>query len=193
VLKRNLYITKNSEIKRVSNSIEVRSDSNIKKIPISLISNLFLFGSGNLTQGARNFLLKNGVDIFFLSSSGSLNGILNSTKLKSNYKNRLKQYKASEAPLRIAKLFVLRKIDDIELGINKSMERYKKRVKDAKNLDSLRGFEGSASIYLFKKLKEELNTIDIPFERRSYSLFEKLRAKSLKPNFPRLLAFSFVL
>lgn len=168
-MKRDLFITKKCEVKRVGNTINVVGENQIKKVPISLISNLFIFGNVQITQGAKNFLLRSGVDIYFLSSSGNLNGILSSTKLNSNYKNRLKQYQASLNPLPIAKLFVIEKIKSIENILNKSLNRYIKKVDSVDNLDSLRGVEGAVSLYLFKKLREELKLVDIEFERRSYN------------------------
>ena len=168
-MKRDLFITKKCEVKRVGNTINVIGENQTRKVPISVISNLFIFGNSKITQGAKNFLLRNGIDIYFLSTSGSLNGILSSTKLNSNYKNRLKQYQAYQNPFSIAKLFVLEKIKSIEKVLNRSLNRYTKKVENVDNLDSLRGVEGAVSLYLFKKLREDLKSVGIEFERRSYN------------------------
>jgi len=91
-LKRNLYITSdNITIKRDGNIIKVDS----KKIPLSLINDIFIISNANLTQSARNLLMKNGRSIFFLSKRYELIGILVPDRFDSNYKKRLSQYQKS--------------------------------------------------------------------------------------------------
>jgi CRISPR-associated protein Cas1 len=169
-MKHNLYITQKSEIKREGNTLRISTLSNTVTVPLSVIENLYLFGKIRLSGGAQNFLLANNIEIYFLSSTGKLNGILGNSKLRSNYTNRLMQYQAYENKIpKIASLFVRTKIEEIEKYVNRSLKRYLVKLDDSKSVDSLRGIEGAATLYLFNKVREELATVDIVFETRSYN------------------------
>jgi CRISPR-associated protein Cas1 len=168
-MKRNLYITTHSQIKRDGNTLRVTTEGDTLTVPISVIGNLYLFGRSTLSSGARNFLLVNNADIFFLSKSGRLNGILSNTKLRSNYRNRLLQYKAFDTDqVKIAKIFVTKKIETIASYCGRSMQRYLIHADSAETIDRLRGIEGAATLYLFEKVREELAEIGIQFTGRSY-------------------------
>lgn len=168
-MKRSIYVTQKSMIKRSGNTLRVTTEENNITVPLSVISGLYIFGKSSLSTGARNFLLRNGIDIYFLSSSGALHGILSNTKLRSNYRNRLKQYSAFESRrIDIARLFVLKKIEEIAVVAGRSMQRYSELAKSSDTLDSLMGIEGSATLYMFEKIRSELTEIGIEFGARSY-------------------------
>jgi CRISPR-associated protein Cas1 len=168
-MKRNIYITGKAEMKREGNTLRIKTKDESTTLPLSIIGNLYIFGKSSLSSGARNFLLHNNIDIYFLSYTGSLNGVLSNTKLRSNYSNRLKQFKAFEEKKKtVASLFVERKILDMAAYCTRSMERYLKKITQVDTIDELRGIEGAATLYMFKKVKEELASVDIIFEGRSY-------------------------
>ncbi len=162
-----LYILRNDVIlKRDRKSIRIEGESNIRQVPVSMIDGVYLFGA-DITKGARNLLLENNKEIYFFSSKGFFRGVLHAAKLKSNYKKRLIQYRFIEN-LEIAKFIVKRKIDSIEFFLKVSLNRYKEKLKTAKNLNEVLGIEGACSAYFFRKIKETLNSNGIEFEKREY-------------------------
>ena len=162
-----LYVLRSDVIlKRERKSIIIDGESNIKRVPVSMINGVYLFGA-EISKGARNLLLEYNKEIYFFSSKGFFRGVLHNTKLKSNYKKRLIQYRFIEN-LEIAKFIVRRKIDSIEFFLKISLNRYKEKLPFAKNLNEVLGIEGACSAYFFRKIKEVLNANGIEFEKREY-------------------------
>ena len=162
-MKKNLYITSNLELKRDGNCIKIED----KKLPISMIDNVLIMGNASLTTGARNLLLKNNRSIFFMNYKYETIGIL-TPPLGSDYRFRIKQYQ-NQNNIEIAKLIVNKKIEAIEEFSEKSLNRYKKKLQEVDNLQSILGVEGSASTYMFEKFKNSLNEMMIfDFTSRSY-------------------------
>ncbi len=168
-MKKNLFVTQKAKISRENYQLKIITDEKNIKIPISLIKNLYLFGKAEINHSARNFLLDKNIDIYFLTYSGKLQGILTNGILKSNYRNRLLQYKAFENKnLEISKWIVLSKIEKIEFYYGRSLKRYREKLQEADNLSSILGIEGSSSRFLFEKIKSDLKEIDIEFLGRNY-------------------------
>jgi CRISPR-associated protein Cas1 len=162
-LKYNLYVTNNQEIKREGNTLKIED----KKVPLSIVKNLFIFGSANLTKSARNLLLKNSKPVYFFDYRYNLLGLLINPHYDSNYKIRLSQYKNINN-LEFAKLIVNKKIETIE-EFTSSMKRYKDKIKKADNPNSLLGIEGNASVFMFSKFRQFLEEIGIfEFQKRTY-------------------------
>jgi len=105
-------------------------------------------------------------------------------KLKSNYKNRLLQYKHINN-LDIAKFIIERKIQTIQTYTKRSLNRYKEKLHKAESLNEILGVEGSSSKFLFEKIKNELATIGIEFEGRKF--------RSVKDKVNSLLSFAYSL
>ncbi len=178
-MQRNLFVTQNCIIKRDKKSLKIELEEGNKIVPISIIDNVFIFGSAiNLTSGARGLLLDNNHDIFFYTNSYKLQGVLSSTKLKSNYKNRLYQYKNMEN-LDIAKFIVAEKIEQIAKIFGKKIRHrtmYEKNTVTklieqaylASTLNELLGVEGSASGYMFAMLRRAFEKIGVDFPKREY-------------------------
>jgi CRISPR-associated protein Cas1 len=161
-----LFVTKPVKLVREAKTLKIIDDTT-RKIPIRIISAVFLFGNVELTQGARNLLLENNKEIYFFSSKGEFKGVLHNAKLSSNYKVRLYQYKNLNN-LDIAKFIVFTKIEEIEKWTKKSLNRYKEKLKTAKTINEILGVEGSATLYMFAKVKEILNKNGIEFQKREY-------------------------
>ena len=163
-MKRNLYITSNQDITRTNNILKIGD----KKLPLSIINNLFIIGNCKLSQGAKTLLLKNSRAIYYLNNRYELIGILQPPVFDSDYKIRLLQYKNRDN-LELAKFIVLKKIEAIEDYINKSLNRYKLKLENVNTLNEILGVEGSSSIYMYKKFREELQNIGIDeFQKREY-------------------------
>ncbi|MEO1959012.1 MAG: CRISPR-associated endonuclease Cas1 [Nautiliaceae bacterium] len=163
---RDLFVLREVKISRDGKSLKIE-DNPIKKIPVSLIRNVYFFGNVELNNSARNLLLEKNKPIYLFSSKAEFRGVIHNAKLKSNYKNRLLQYKHIEN-LEIAKFIVNRKIETIESYTNRSLRRYKEKLKEAKSLNEVLGVEGSCSLYLFEKIREELKSVGIEFKKREF-------------------------
>ncbi len=170
-MKKNLFVTQKAKISRENYQLKLVTEDSQRKIPISLIKNLYLFGKAELNHSAKTFLLEKNIDIYFLTYSGKLKGILTNTILKSHYRNRLLQYKAFEDKsknIKIAKWIVGVKIEKIESYYGRSLKRYAEKLKEADNPASILGIEGTASRFLFEKVKRDLKEIGVEFEGRNY-------------------------
>ena len=55
-MKKNLYITGNTKIRRDGNTLRIVTDDDSFTLPPSVIANLYLFGKCELSNGARNLL-----------------------------------------------------------------------------------------------------------------------------------------
>jgi CRISPR-associated protein Cas1 len=163
-MKKNIYITSNQEITRTNNILKIGE----KKLPLSVINNLFIIGYAKVSQGAKNLLLKNNRTIFYLNNKYELIGILHPPVFNSDYRVRLLQYE-NRNNLELAKFIVLKKIEAIEYYTNKSLKRYKEKLDTITNLNEILGVEGNSTIYMYKKFKEELQDIGIDeFKKREY-------------------------
>jgi len=163
-MKRNIYVVRNIEIKRDSNTLKLDNS----KIPLSIVKNLFVIGNGKVSKSAQNLLLKNGKTIFYLSGRYQLLGILSPTFYSSDYKVRLKQYSRGR-DLELSKYIVKSKIEAIERFVGRSLYRHIKKLEDCKSLNEILGVEGIVSTYMFSKLKKELEAYGIfDFKKREY-------------------------
>ena len=166
-----LYILRKSEIRRQGNAIAIVDDGGERKLfPLSMIGQIWLFGRVAMSDGVRNFLLENGVEILYLSSGGRLLGILDNSRLRSNHRLRLAQYRAFEFHrMAMARHFVRSKLETIrDVAREYPHEAFIERVGSAETLEELLGIEGSATVYLFDTIRKDLASAGISFGQRSY-------------------------
>jgi len=130
-MKYNLYVVSKKELKRDGNTLKIDN----KKIPLSIIKNVFIFSNAHITDSARNLLLRNSKSIYFLDYKYNLIGMLVNSNFDSNYRLRLLQYKNYQN-LDLAKFVVLKKIEAIE-EYTDSLNRFKEKLKKANNLNSV--------------------------------------------------------
>ena len=180
-MKKNIYITYDLELKRDGNILKVGD----KKVPLSIIDNVFIIGNARLKDSARKLLLKYGKSVFFLNRKYELTGLLTPPTFDSSYRLRLNQYKRVR-DLEIAKYIVQKKIEEIQKQIDKSLARYLKKIGDVKNHDELMGIEGKASLYMFEKFRENL-------EKEGIYDFERRMHRPVKDRVNGLLSFLYTL
>ena len=162
--KYNLYITQKLELKRDGNLLKIDD----KKVPISVVKNLFVLSRAKISTSAVNLLLKNSRSIFYFNNRYELTGVLTPPTFKSDYRLRLKQYENSHS-LALAKHIVLRKIESMEVYTNRSLQRYKEKLESVTTHNELLGVEGSASTYLFDTFRKKLQEQGISeFKTREY-------------------------
>ncbi len=142
-----------------------------KKISVLVkeISALLIFGSANFTGSSLNLLLSEDIPAFLFTRFGKLKGIIHSGLLGSNYNNRLEQYELFKLKrLEIAKFFVLKKLEQIEIQFKLNLGEFKEKLKQVKTLDEVRGIEGNASKIMFDEVKKMLEKTPFKFEGRNY-------------------------
>ena len=172
-MKETVFITKQGiRIKRKDNQIVAfLKDEKVWSFPINRIKNVFIFGNIEISMPAINFLLSKDVDIYLLSHTGKFKGVITNTKLESNYTLRLKQYKAfvdEEKRLKIAKFFVLKKLESIERFTNTDLLDLKRNLINAQSYNEILGIEGTVSSFFFSNFKERLKKKDLGFRKREY-------------------------
>ncbi len=170
----NIFVFRNEiSIKRRNNQVVLyEKEKKLTSYPISMIDALFLFGKIEISSSAISFLTGNNKPVVFLSDTGFFKGILLGKNLQSNMSNRIKQYEiyfSQEKSLNFARLLILKKISEIEKYFNISLEKEKKTLTKADNLNSILGVEGSASSKMFEKFRKLMLEIGISFSKRSYN------------------------
>lgn len=170
-MKNNLFISQKVTIHRNNKQLKLVFENLSKDIPISIIENLFLIGSGiTLTNGARSLLLENNKSIFYYTAGYKMQGVLSNTKLQSNYRNRLFQYDAYNLKaLDISKHIVQKKINSMEKVFDLHLNKYRHKIYDVANHTELLGVEGIATTSMFKIFKKYLLASKIEdFKKREY-------------------------
>jgi len=130
---------------------------------------VLVFGKASFSGDALNLLMQEDVPVFFLSRFGSLKGFILTEVLLSNYNNRLEQYRLFLTKrLEVAKFFVIKKLEAIERTFFVDLSSEKLQVEEARDLDTLRGIEGKASVKMFKEVKKDLKETEFSFKGRDY-------------------------
>jgi len=139
-------------------------------ILVSHLSAVLVFGKVSLSGDAINLLLSENIPIFFLTRFGRLKGFLLNEFLPSNYNNRLRQFELYQTKrLEVAKFFVLKKLEEIEKVFLVELKEEKGLLSEAKDLDTVRGIEGTASRKMFEEIKKELEEMEFDFKGREYN------------------------
>lgn len=161
-MKKNIYILNDKELKREYNILKIDD----KKIPISVIANVFIFSNAKITRSAKNLLLRNKRSIFYFDKRNELVGILSPSFFNNYVNRRIKQYQ------NINNLDIAKKIVEIKTNTIQKLFDVKFPTKNFSEISShqeLLGVEGSASAYMFQSFKKQLNKLDIKeFTKREY-------------------------
>ncbi len=161
-----------------------RGHGTIARIKHHEIEQVVLMGKIEVTSSAVSLLLKEGIDCVFLSSSGSYKGRLVGN-LSKNVLLRIRQFErfsdrafatkmaASIVAGKITNqrnilMRVQRELSDRELANDLArMRRIKETLKDIKDLDIVRGYEGEAAAIYFKHFGKAIKNPDFSFTGRN--------------------------
>ena len=165
------YKLKNCEINLKNETINIKEDGKTKeRIPINRLIVIFIVGDTTISTKLMQKITKNGASVFFLKRNYEMYASICSYA-EGNYLLRQKQYNLSEEKsLEISKnivknklrnsLALLRNAKISKMG-NKSRMDYKKimveKIKNAKNISSLRGIEGVISKDYFSAYFASIN------------------------------------
>ena len=153
--------------------VVTKNESDLQVIPASKVDQVVIFGNVNITTPVIHYLLDEGKDCVFCSSTGRYHGRLFSTKSKYGLLRRA-QFEAvtnGKLQLTIAIEMVRGKLtnqrtflqryqrkapDDVLGGVIDNMESLLRKLDDADDIGTLQGLEGYASSIYFNALKSVL-------------------------------------
>ncbi len=181
-----LYVTEqgSSLIKRGKQLIVIKESQILAKIKTFDLKQVVLFGNINISTPTIHFLLKEGIDLVFLSPAGKFKG-----RLISSYprnvdlrKNQFKKAEDWEFKIKIAKEVVKSKIENQAELLRRLSLKGEREVKSeltsmvklipslqkSVSLDSIRGFEGRASALYFSALGKIVKKLGWEFRGRTY-------------------------
>jgi CRISPR-associated protein Cas1 len=181
-----LYVVEQgAEVIKQGNRLVVKKfDKELESIPAFKLEQLILMGNIQISSQAIKFLLTEGIDTVFLSINGKYHGRLVSTFSKNIHLRRIQFLKLEDPEfiLNTAKKFVAGKLANYRLllrryqkeaqreEVEKSihfLRRHIDKVEEAKDLDTLRGVEGSASAAYFSALGHLIKSSEFRFEKRT--------------------------
>ena len=179
-----LYITQQGAVLHKSgNRIIVKKDQDVlQEIPIVKVDEVVIFGNGHLTTQTMGFLLHKNIPVSFLSSQGKYKGKLQPPFAKDTLLRQYQYAVAVDTPqcLELAKCFVQGKLtnairfsqrqrtQNAEVkAATSTIRQTLEKLKRAKNLDSLLGYEGSATVAHYRAFRQFL-TRDWGFTTRQF-------------------------
>ena len=168
-----LYITQQGVVLHKSgNRIIVKIENDVlQEIPIVKLDEVVIFGNGHMTTQTIGFLLHKNIPVSFLSSQGKYKGKLQPRYAKDTH-IRQQQYAIaakSERCLELAKCFVRGKLTnairfsqrqrtqnaEVKAAVS-TIRQTLEKLKQAKNLDSLLGYEGSGTVAHYRAFRQFL-------------------------------------
>jgi CRISPR-associated protein Cas1 len=178
-----LYIDEHGASVGIANErIQVRRNKKIvHEMPVIHLERIILMVPAYITSQAVRYLMERGIDITYMSKNGKFYGQFSRGDGHS-VALRIAQYRHFENSafrLALSKCFVKGKIQNMLvlwkrqrrlLAPGQSLEplrRIEQNIETAKNLDSLRGFEGSATALHFRFLRATLKG-EWKFHRRAH-------------------------
>lgn len=164
-----LYLSEQGATLRMSGErfLVTKGGETLAETPALKIEQVVIFGNGLLTPQTMDYLLKNNIDVSFLTLSGRYRGRLQ-PPLSNHLALRRAQYEAggdNALCLEYSKAIVTAKIkNSTHLLIKKGrksetakqcdkLRRLLRQVPKARDLDRLRGIEGSASVAYFEAFR----------------------------------------
>ena len=196
-----LYVYENgSEIYHDSDQIVIKSKNIIRKIPIERLSHLILFSRVNIKTSTIRVCMKNGISMTWLSKTGKFYGKLFSSSHIMIKKQRM-QFKLGENSafkLNFAKKIIEAKINNQKVVLQRISRMQNKdvsdnikmikilnsKVKNAKSIQEILGYEGNASKNYFEGLS---NVIPENFK------FKGRSKRPPKDAFNSLISFGYTL
>jgi CRISPR-associated protein Cas1 len=178
-------IEQGAEVSKQGNRLVVRKfGTELESVPSFKVEQLILMGNIQITSQAIKFLLTEGIDTVFMTINGKYRGRLVSTFSKNIDLRRIQFRKLDGGPfvLDLAKKFVWGKLsnyrillrryqkeaqkEELEKGIH-SLRRLIEKVDEPRDLDVLRGIEGSGSAAYFGAFGYLFKTSEFRFEKRT--------------------------
>jgi CRISPR-associated protein Cas1 len=141
----------------------------LQKFAMHQVRSIYLYGAVQLTAQAAHACLEHGIDVAYFSPAGRFLGLLRGLPA-SGVDARLGQYRMFGEPgirVKLAREMVRAKIHNQRVllmrngeaadGVLRQLTEHRDRAAEARDLDSLRGIEGSAAALYFGQFATMLN------------------------------------
>lgn len=177
-------IEQNASVNREGERLLIKKDRTVlHTLHIFKLDQIVLFGNVFLTPAAISFLLRMGIDTVFMSRNGHYRGRLQPPHSK-NITLRCEQFKRLSDPqfcLEAARSFVSGKTANLRyllMRLNRTREKLGledhilglrqlgKKLNEAQDLDSLRGYEGRGSALYFEGFAKGFLSGEVQFTKR---------------------------
>lgn len=160
----------------------MKGRATLEELPLMKIEQLVLVGNVQVTTQAGKYMVSQGIDVVFLTLSGTFNYRYDKseTKFANLRRQQINLCNNPQHSLEIARQIVMGKINNQRMVLHRRAEEdahaaaafqgmleMRRRAEQAHDLDQLRGFEGKAAAYYF----EGIRTFFPPewgFQRREY-------------------------
>lgn len=154
----------------------------LKELPILKIEQLVLVGNVQVTTQAGKYMVAQGIDVVFLTTTGTFNYRYDKseTKFANLRRQQIDLVNDPQRSLDVAKQIVIGKINNQRVVLQrrakednraatalKGMLDMQRRVAEAQTLDQLRGFEGKAAAFYFDGIRTFFPP-DWGFKKREY-------------------------
>jgi CRISP-associated protein Cas1 len=177
-----LYLTEQGvTVTKTNGQLLVRKDGKVlQELPAIHLEQIVVFGNAHFTMPAVNFVLQQGIDVAYLSIHGTYRGRLQHAFAKDATLRQAQYQKANEPAfcLALARGFMSGKVQnalvfaqrqrtrhtDAQAGI-KTLQQMVRQIETAPNLETLRGYEGTAAAAFFRAFRVLLK-YDLGFRTR---------------------------
>ncbi|MGC9796600.1 CRISPR-associated endonuclease Cas1 [Fervidobacterium riparium] len=181
-----LYLTEQGAVlhKKEGRLVIQKGQREIEEFPLKKIERIMILGNITLTTAMTNYCLDNKIEVIFMTKHGRYRGKLYTDEYR-NVLLRLAQYaRAQDEKFKtdIAKAIVLGKLKNSYNLLNQKAKKLPKgllgeekaaiqaimnKVKSAKNVDQVRGYEGIAAKYYFLGVKKCIKNDELQFNGRT--------------------------
>lgn len=160
----------------------VKGKNTLKELPLMKIEQLVLVGNVQVTTQAGKYMVGQGIDVVFLTTTGTFNYRYDKseTKFANLRRQQIDLCNNPQRSLEIARQIIVGKINNQRVVLQRRAEEdgqaatalkgmldMLKRVEQARDLDQLRGFEGKAAAYYFDGIRTFFPS-QWRFQRREY-------------------------
>lgn len=159
-------------VTKIDERLVVRKDRKVlRDLPAHQVERIVLFGNAHLSTPATHFVLRQGIEVVYLSQRGVYYGRLQPEVTQDGSLRHVQHQRASDSRfcLELARSIVQGKIANLEAlcarqrrqgqWLREALERLgnaQQRLPRAHDLDALRGYEGSAAVAYYRAFGEML-------------------------------------
>jgi CRISPR-associated protein Cas1 len=146
----------------------MKGKDTLKELPLMKIEQLVLVGNVQVTTQAGKYMVGQGIDVVFLTTTGTFNYRYDKseTKFANLRRQQINLCNNPQRSMEIARQIVVGKINNQRVVLQRRTEEdaraatalkgmldMLKRVEQSRDLDQLRGFEGKAAAYYFDGIR----------------------------------------
>jgi CRISPR-associated protein Cas1 len=178
-----IYLFKNGTFHRENNTLSLRSEGEVKYIPIENVSEIKVFGDVDINKRILEFLAQNRIPMHFYNRFGHYAGTFYPYEYMSNGCTVLQQalcYQDGERRLALARLFIEGASANMKSILNyykrrerisgdtlAHFEQLQKRLPETGNIEELMAIEGNIREFYYRSFDDIVNNGLFYFEKRT--------------------------